>query len=151
MTKCLGATLAVVFLLTGGCGCSNRPTWKYDGALHKAIAGADRVVLLDAGFDCYNRNPKANTLAELSEPDEIRQFAERLEFDKNQSLTGCPCNGYPRVDWYQGKTRLATVSIQHAQAIRWKGFGADGKLTSKSSKSLLQWLLDHGADPAKMK
>jgi hypothetical protein len=140
---------AIVMLASGGCG--RHPTLTYKGELHNAIAKADRVVFIDAGFDCYGRDATAKTLFELSKPDEIQQFAERLEFQKGQSLAMCPCNGYPRVDWYQGKERLATVSIQHCQAVRWKGFQADAKLTSTSSQWLQQWLADHGVDPVKMK
>jgi cytolysin (calcineurin-like family phosphatase) len=63
----------------------------------------------------------------------------------------CPCNGYPRIDWYRGKERLAIVSVQHCKAIRWKGFQADATLTSKSSQWLQEWLADHGVDREKMK
>jgi hypothetical protein len=151
MFRYLSAILAVVVLVTSGCGCRRRPAWTYEGKLHNVIAAADRVVVIDAGFDCYGQDSKAKTLVELSKPDEARQFAEHIEFEKGQTTAVCPCNGYPRIDWYKGKDRLATVSIQHGQAIRWKGFQADAKLTSKSSQWLRHWLADHGVDPAKMK
>jgi hypothetical protein len=151
MSKYLWAMLAIVTLLSGGCSCSRHPGWTYKGEFHDAIAKADRVVIIDGGFDCYGHDSKVKTLFELSEPAEIQQFAERLEFQKGQALAVCPCNGYPRVDWYKGKERLALVSIQHGQAVRWKGFHADAKLTSKSSRWLQQWLAEHGVDPAKMK
>ncbi len=151
MLKCLTALLGIVVLLLSGCGCGRHPGWTYRGQLHGMIAKADRVVVLDAGFDCYGRDSKAKPLFELSDPDEIREFAEHLEFKKGQTLATCRCNGYPRVDWYQGKQRLATVSVQHGQAIRWKGFQADAKLTSSSSRWLVQWLTDHGVDAEKMK
>jgi hypothetical protein len=151
MFRCLATMLAVVVLLTSGCGCRRRPAWTYDGKLHAAVANADRIAVIDAGFDCYGRDSKAKTLFELSNPDEVRQFAEHLEFQKSQSFAACPCNGYPRIDWYRGKDRIATASIQHGQAIRWKGFQGDAKLTSKSSQWLLQWLADRGVDAAKMK
>jgi hypothetical protein len=149
MLKYLSAALAVAMIVSGGC--SRRPAWTYQGNFHAAIAEADRMVVIDAGFDCYGRDTKAKVLVEVSKPDEIRQFAENIEFQKGQTLGCCPCNGYPRVDWYQGKQRLATVSIQHGQAIRWKGFQADAKLTSTSSRWLVQWLTDHGVDAVKMK
>ena len=149
MLKYLSAIFAVVAIVSGGCG--RHPTWKYDGRFHDAIAGADRIVVIDDGFDCYGRNSGAKTLLEVSKPDEVRQFAENLEFQKGQILSTCPCNGYPRVDWFQGKRRLATVSIQHCQTIRWRGFGADAKLTSKSSQWLRQWLTDRGVDVEKKK
>jgi hypothetical protein len=141
--------LAVVALVSGGCG--RHPTLTYKGEFHNAIAKADRVVFYDDGFNCYGNDSKAKKLFELSEPEEIKQFAERLEFQNEQPAGSCPCNGYPRIDWYQGKERLAIVSIQHGQAIRWKGFQADAKLTSTSSKWLIKWLADHGVDPVKSK
>ena len=151
MTKHLSAIMAVVALLTSGCGCSRHPAWTCKGEFHNAIAKADRVVFIDDGFDCYGRNSKAKILFELSKLDEIRQLAERLEFQTSQTLAVCPCNGYPRVDWYQGKQRLAIISIQHGKAIRWKGFQGDAKLTPKSGQWLLQWLADHGVDSEKIK
>ena len=140
-----------VIAVVVSCGCGHHPGWTYRGKFHEAIAKADRMVVLDAGFDCYGRNFKAKPLFEVSKPDEVREFAEHLEFKKGQTLATCPCNGYPRIDWYQGKQRLATVSVQHGQAIRWKGFQADAKLTSTSSRWLVQWLTDHGVDSEKMK
>jgi hypothetical protein len=149
MLKLLSATFVIVIAASGGCG--RHPAWSYQGNFHNVIANADRMVVIDAGFDLYGRDTKAKTLFELSKPDEIRQFAENLAFQKGQTLGLCPCNGYPRVDWYEGKKCVATISIQHCQAIRWKGFQADAKLTSKSSRWLQQWLTDHGVDAAKMK
>jgi hypothetical protein len=160
MLRYLSVMFAIVILVSAGCG--RHPTWKYDGKFYNAIATADRMLIIDAGFDCYGGDskaktpfdvskPQAKTLFEISKPEEIKQFAEHLEFQKGQKLGGCPCNGYPRVDWYQGERRLATVSIQHGQAIRWKGFQADAKLTSTSSQWLVQWLTDHHVDSAKMK
>ena len=145
----LAALLIVLAVACGGCG--RHPTWRYDGKLHNAIANADRMAVVDGGFDFYGRDTKAKTLFQISNAAEIRQFAERLEFVTSQTLASCPCNGYPRIDWYQGKTRIATVSVQHGHAIRWKGFGADAKLTSRSSRWLVQWLTDHGVDAVKMK
>ena len=149
MLRYLSAMLAIVVVVSGGCG--RRPAWTYQGSFHDAIATADRMVIFDAGFDCYGRDSKAKVLSEVSKPDEVRQFAENLDFQKGQTLGGCPCNGYPRVDWYEGKTRVVTASIQHAQAIRWKGFHADAKLTPTSTQWLLQWLAEHGVDLEKMK
>jgi hypothetical protein len=149
MTKYFYMALIFVFFLSGGCG--NHPAWKYNGEFHKAIANADRVVVFDDGFDCFGKNTKAKPLFELSKPDEIKQLAEQLVFEKGQTLDVCYCNGYPRVDWYRGKERLATVSIQHCKAVRWKGFQADGKLTSKSGQWLKQWLVEKGVDQEKMK
>jgi hypothetical protein len=148
MTKCVSALLAIV-ALAGGCG--RHPAWTYKGDFHNKIAQADRVVVVDAGFDCFGQDTKAKTLFELSKPDEIRQLAEQLEFQKSQTLGVCPCNGYPRIDWYRGKERLVTVSVQHCKAIRWKGFQADATLTPKSGEWLHEWLTAHHVDAAKMK
>ena len=149
MLRIISATFVLAIAASGGCG--RHPAWTYQGDFHNVIANADRMTVIDAGFDLYGRDTKAKTLFEVAKPDEIRQFAENLVFQKEQALGLCPCNGYPRVDWYQGKKRLATVSIQHGQAIRWKGFQADAKLTSTSSRWLVQWLSDHGVDAVKMK
>ena len=93
--------------------------WRYDGKLHNAIANADRMAVVDGGFDCYGRDTKAKTLFKSEtrrDPPVCRASGVRT----GQTLGSCPCNGYPRIDWYQGKARIATVSVQHGQAIRWK-------------------------------
>ena len=149
MAKSVSLTLVAVALLGGGC--SRHPTWTYRGEFHEAIAQADRAVFRDDGFDYYGRASKAKTLFEITEPSEIRQFAERLEFKKGQVLTVCACAGYPRIDWYRGKEHIALASIQHGRAVRWKGFQGDAHLTPKSSQWLVKWLAEHGVDEKKMK
>ena len=95
MLKCLSAMLGIVVLLLSGCGCGRHPGWKYRGQLHEAIAKADRLVILDAGFDCYGRDSKAKPLFEISDPDEIREFAEHLDSRRGRCLPRAPATAIP--------------------------------------------------------
>jgi hypothetical protein len=140
----------VVAILLGGCSRS-QPTWSYNGELHKAIEKTDRIVVYDAGYDYYGKASKAKPIREVSDAAEVQRVAGQLEFEKKQVLTMCPCTGYPRIDWYRGKDRIAIVSVQHGETIRWKGFQGDARLTPKSSQFLVQWLGEHGVSEEKMK
>ena len=64
------------------------------------------------------------------------------------------CCGYPGIDWYKGKKRLALTAVQHGMGIRWKKFGTsyvgpirfygDVPLTTDSALWLIDWLRGHG-------
>lgn len=140
--------LAVAIALVAG-ACSSRPTWTYRGEFDDAVAEADRVVVRDAGFD-YEGTGNAAVLFEVAAADGVNELRENLQFESGQTRSVCPCTGYPRVDWYRGKRRIATTSIQHGRAIRWKGFQGDAQLTEESRAWLVQWLVDNGVQEEKM-
>ena len=145
---CLAVGVVAVALFAGGCG--RRGTWTYQGQFHDAVVEADRVVVRDGGFR-YEGDPDDHAvLFEVTDPTEIEELRENLEFENRQQRSVCPCLGYPGVDWYRGNRRIAHASIQHGRAIRWGGFQADARLTEESSAWLVQWLLDHEIDEDKM-
>ncbi len=146
--KCLAAGVAAVALLAGACG--REATWTYQGQFHDAVAEADRVVVRDGGFRYGRDTGDQAVLFEVTDPGEIDQLRENLEFESRQQRYVCPCPGYPGVDWYRGNQRIAHTSIQHGRAVRWEGFQADAQLTEESSARLVQWLVEHEVDEGKM-
>ena len=72
----------------------------------------------------------------------------------NVMAGGCLCCGWPGIDWYKGRKRLALTSVQHGHGIRWKEFGTqyfgplrgygDIPLTNESAIWLIEWLGSHG-------
>jgi hypothetical protein len=145
-----GATwglVAVSIFLALGCA-----AWEKLGAqvdenvlgFHGAVAGADRIVIRDGGFDCCHPVDKDSILFEVTDPKEIRAVLGHIEFKTWQTYRSCNCCGYPGMDWYCGSERIALTSIQHGVAIRWREFIGDAELTQRSSTWLTQWLVRHG-------
>ena len=71
-------------------------------------------------------------------------------FQSGQERSLCACSGYPGMDWYRGKQRIALTSIQHGRAVRWEGFQGDAQLTQESGAWLVRWLVQHEVDEGKM-
>jgi len=144
-------TILMVAIGLAVAGCGRQSAWRYQGELHKLIAGADRIVVRDGGFKDADGSTDDRILFEVTAPSQVKEVLENLELRKKQDLSRCACPGYPRLDWYQGKQRIALTSIQHGRAIRWKGFRGDAQLTGKSAEWLVHWLSRQGVDPNKIK
>ncbi len=149
MTKHLPVLAVALALLAAAC--NRRPTWKYRGQFHEAVAKADRVVVRDGGFDYEGDTDNAAVLFEITSPGGIQELRDNLEFKSGQERSVCACPGYPRVDWYRGKECIAITSIQHGRAVRWEGFQGDARLTDNSSAWLVRWLVNHEVDEDKMR
>lgn len=120
-------------------------TWTNTGAFARLIAGADRIVVRDGGFNCCGPVDDQKQLVVLTNVQSIVEFGKRIEFVETQKgLGGCLCCGYPGIDWYKGTNRLALTAVQHGSALRWKDFPGDAQLTPESSRALAKWLLEHG-------
>lgn len=141
--------LAVALMLLAG-SCGGRATWTDEGRFDEAIAEADRVVVRDGGFDYEGNTGGDAVLFEVTDLKEVLELRGNLVFEKQQQLSVCPCLGYPGVDWYQGKARIALTSIQHGRAVRWREFQGDVRLTEESGAWLVRWLIEHGVNRAKM-
>jgi len=116
----------------------------YNQLFQAAIAGADRVVIRDGGFDCCGSIEGQRVLFETSDPTEIQQLREHIEFMETRPKGYCMCCGYPGIDWYRNGERVVLSSLQHGQAIRWKCFPGDVALTGQSASWLSNWLRAHG-------
>ena len=111
------------------------------------IAGADRIVVRDGGFDCcasVEDIDKQGTFAVITDAAEISAFTSMIQFMDGPSGGQCLCCGYPGIDWWRDGKRVALTSVQHGKALRWRAFSFDYPFTEKSSKALVQWLEAHG-------
>ena len=120
--------------------------WTCGDEFHQAVAGADRIVVRDGGFDCCDPVDGDKVLFEVTEPQEIREVQEHLRFERRQLGRRCNCCGYPGVDWYRGGERIALTAVQHGHSLRWKRFPADARLTKESMEWLGKWFARHALD-----
>jgi hypothetical protein len=118
--------------------------WKYDGSFHKLIDKADRIVIRNGGYNCCGPVDKDKIILTLTKRTDITNFNAVIQFETNQTWDACMCCGYPGVDWYIGKKRIALTGVQHGIGLRWKGFPGDASFTKESSQRFAQWVLDHG-------
>ncbi len=124
--------------------------WEYDGSFHDLVDIADRIIIRNGGYNCCGSVDDDSVLLTITNPEEIAKFNATLQFETNQTWNACMCCGFPGIDWYRGKYRLALTGLQHGHALRWKGFPGDAFFTKQSSQQIAQWLLDHGIpDPHK--
>ena len=103
-----------------------------DAALVEATSGADRILIVDDGLYSYDSANGADTLVTITNLEAIAEFNARLRFRPTLDPGRCSCSGYPRLEWYRGKERVAFASVQHGKRLRWKGFGYDVPFASET-------------------
>ena len=147
-------SLLIPFLVSG-CLSQRGPSydpWIYSGDLRKRIASATRLRVRSGGTNYHPelREENTRTLFETSDPNELTRLRAKLEFTDEQDGDACFCSGAPTLEWYKGKTLLATVSLQHGTAMRWvKHWPGDARLISTSADWLVNWLAQHGVTEPK--
>jgi hypothetical protein len=142
-------------LLLGAATYFSQPAWKYEGQLHNAIQMADRIVVLDGGYDQDSVVDKYTAICQITDAAVVKDEFENLRFEVGQSARVCNCRGYPTIVWFCGEKRLARTSVQHGKAIRWEGFLGDGQvmdaeLTKESGAWLVNCLVRNGVPKPKM-
>lgn len=110
-----------------------------NAAFHSAIANADRISVFDGGNG--GDGPLGNDviLFEVTDPRELKTVFENIKLKTRESP--CKCFGFPGIEWFRGKTLLATTSVQHGGSLRWQG---DFILDEQSAEWLVEWLVQHG-------
>lgn len=110
------------------------------------IAQADKIVVRSGGYVCCTTNvDNQPILATITNATEIAEFNAMLRFHRRYPyLSNCLCCGYPGVDWWIGERKIVLSSVQHCQALRWKGFSGDMPFIKESSEELEKWLIGHG-------
>ena len=83
-------------------------------------------------------------LFKVTDPSEIKDVLANLEC--TTVTDQCRCCGFPGIDWYEGGQRIALTSVQHGKAIRWDGSKYDLRLSVKSGRWLVRWLVAHGVN-----
>ena len=118
--------------------------WQYNGEFHKVIEQADRLVVRDGGYNCCGPVDNQAILLTITNPREIGELHRIIEFETHQPWSACMCCGYPGLDWYRGKKRVALTALHHGRAIRWSEFPGDAQLTPRSSQAIVDWLAERG-------
>ncbi|MBC8468155.1 MAG: hypothetical protein H8D56_01685 [Planctomycetes bacterium] len=112
-------------------------------AFSRAIADTDRIVIRNGGFDCCGEIDSQPIILEITDSRTIAAFNVNIRFRRSVSKTSCMCCGYPGIDWYCKGRRVALTSIQHGEAIRWRGFESDEPLTRRSANWLRSFLSEN--------
>ncbi len=120
-------------------------TWVYQGQFDWVLNSADQMVIRDGGFNCCVTEQPA-VIADIRDPAKIAELRANLKFKSSQIADACMCCGYPRIDWYSGNRPLALTAIQHAAAVRWRGFPGDAVLTNESAAWLYGWMIQQGVN-----
>lgn len=113
------------------------------------IADADRIVVRDGGVEKWLSVRKHAILFTVTEQNEVNEVRSHLNFTTPFS-SACMCVGYPGIDWYRGKKRLALTAVKHGQGLackRSKGYHA--MLEPESQMWLANWLASHGVETPK--
>ncbi len=135
----------LVFVISTLAGCQHtHDNRQCDEEFHEVIRHADRLVVRHGGYNCCGPVDQQPILLTIINQDEVAEFNRIIEFESEQTWSGCMCCGFPGIDWFRGDTRLALTALQHGRAIRWKGFPGDAELTSRSSHAIVKWLTAHG-------
>src|SRR5262249_28715542 len=79
----------------------------------------------------------------------IQELARCLRIVEDPRTFGhCHCLGGPTMELYAGLEHVATIGLQHGQAIRWKQWHHDAQL--QAGDHLTRWLQEHGVDRAQL-
>ena len=127
---------------------------RWSDALRSATVGATRLRIRSngPGFGHYELiwllQPR-NTLLEITDPAQIREFVRLIEIDEKNSDNGCwdgCCLEHgPTFEFYAGDKSIAAVgwtAIGLSWSRNWPML--DGRLTSQSRERVTKWLAEHG-------
>ena len=144
MLRYKGNLTVAIALAIVGCETGSARLAPYQGEFHVALAGADRIVVRDGELVDEAEAEIDPILFEITGLSEVKEVLGRMEFD--QIEVPCACLGFPRMDWYKGKDRVAITSVQHGERVRIgaPGHSEDLRLTPTSAKWFIRWLVEHG-------
>ncbi len=134
----------LVFLLADGCGREPDSGKAWQDKFQGAVQQADRIVVRDGGFDCCGPVDNEDILFEVTDASEIEEVLQHFTFMTQQKIVRCWCCGFPGIDWYRGRERLALTALQHGTRLRWKGLRGDAQLTTDAEQWVVEWLGKHG-------
>jgi len=127
------------------CGCQTDSGWIYDGALHEVILESDRIVVRDGGLDCCKNIDKDTILYDTSDAYDVNLFLTKFNLNNYQRpVENANCCGWPGIDFYKGRKKLATTSLKGCKLIKWEGIPSDAVLTTGSQKWIKAWLIENG-------
>jgi hypothetical protein len=127
-----------------------RVVWNARDVLAPALEGVTKVRVRSGGT-CHRREQEEKTLAELTKPEEIREFFTHLTFDTDVSWGSCMCCGDPTFELYVGADLRSSLGFHHGRTLRWlEGeWPGDAVLSRESQDYLCSWLVKRGvSEPA---
>lgn len=119
--------------------------WSYDGAFHRAIASADRLVVLPRSREYSEKYPVGEPLFVVIDQDELHEVAQRIAFVSPQVVKHYFFPNSPALEWYRGEERMAVGGLA-LDCFRGSNLPGDVKLTDASATWLTEWLAKHGED-----
>jgi tetratricopeptide (TPR) repeat protein len=99
---------------------------------------ATRVRVLAAGV-MAGEAMRSSVLLDTTEPSALEELGSCLQIrDELESFGHCGCRGGPTVQLFAGAAHLATIGLQHGEAIRWNAWHHDATL--RDGARLSAWL-----------
>ena len=88
----------------------------------------------------------SEALLDTSDEQALADFRQALRIVEDpQTFSHCSCPGGPTLELFSGEELLATIGLQHGQAIRWKQWKQDANLCK--GQALNEWLTRFGIEP----
>jgi hypothetical protein len=85
-------------------------------------------------------------LLDTAEPEALRAFRQALHIvERSEPFGRCSCLGCPTLELYSEDQLLASIGVQHGQAIRWDRWKRAAELSD--DQALNHWLITHGVKP----
>jgi hypothetical protein len=117
--------------------CRIRQRWA--DVLREAVVAADRLCVRGGAV------ARAPVLFEEKDTAAIAEFVRGLEIDEAQSGIQSLFRGEPRLEFYQGDSLLASLTVHHGCGLRWPNqWPGDAALTEASAERLCHWLAERG-------
>ena len=108
------------------------------------IKGADKIVVRDGGDICCasaQKTLKQPVYFTITDPKEIKEVFDNLNFRGGIVENNCMCCGYPGIDWYKNGKRICLSASKHGDGLMIKG--QIWRFSAKSKVWLAKWLLKH--------
>src|SRR5262249_22743379 len=110
--------------------------------LDQLLPEVTRVRALASGmYRGQAMSPEA--VLDTSDAQALTAFRKTLRIVEDpRTFSHCSCLGGPTLELFSGQDLLATIGLQHGQAIRWKQWKHDAKLCN--GQTLNDWLTRYG-------
>jgi tetratricopeptide (TPR) repeat protein len=89
----------------------------------------------------------SEVILETTDAEALAAFRKTLKIDEDpRTFSHCACLGGPTLELCRDQELLATIGLQHGNAIRWKKWKHDARL--RNGQALNDWLTRYGIEPA---
>jgi tetratricopeptide (TPR) repeat protein len=114
--------------------------------LDQLLPKVTRVRVLASGM-FRGQAMSSEALLDTSDAQALAEFRITLRIVEDpRTFSHCSCLGGPTLELFSGEAVIATIGLQHGQAIRWKQWKHDAKL--RNGQALNDWLTRYGVAPA---